>query len=146
MSYTFAKFDVLTIERHDKACMSTVSSARSAHPAFICPQVKNIADNDPKSTEKKGTPGTWMSKISKRAKEHEQVLAIARKNAMHDLEKEFKIKPGLYVYSRLKDISPLSNKAKNKPKTRTCTYGTIISRSEYQPRFWLTIFQNGKSY
>ena len=47
-------------------------------------------------------------------------------------------KPGL--------IAPLSKTVRKKRKYRVVTYGEVMKRSEFQPRFWLVKFSTGASF
>ena len=75
--------------------------------------------------------------------------AVVRKAHSIDisiLDRENQVKAQMYVYSCHKLLSPLTKSARNKRRTRTRTYGTILKRSDFQPRFWLVKFQNNKSF
>ena len=75
--------------------------------------------------------------------------AVVRKAQSIDtsvLDKENQVKEQMYVYSRHKLISPLTKSARNKRRTRTRTDGTILKRSDFQPRFCLVKFQNNKVF
>ena len=151
MSSIFSRLDVLTPSQHDSECLAPTKFVRPATPEYLRPNTKDTADNDPEmvndSPSNSGTKtksSDWLSRITAKQIVRSQVRAKTLAAQAAALDKQTRIKVGCFAKTRNRMIAPLSKNVRNKRKVRTEVFGTVVARSEFQPRFWLVNFKHGK--
>ena len=154
MSSIFSRLNVLSPYQHDSECLAPTEFIRPATPDYLRPNTKDTADDDPdmfsvppsSSGVTKVKSSDWLSRITAKQIERNKVHTKNLLAQAAALDKQTKIKVGCFVKTRNKMIAPLSKHVRNKRKVRTEVFGTVVARSEFQPRFWLVSFKNGKQF
>ena len=126
---------------------------RPATPEFLrCNKREDISETDttlvnPSSYSKpESSSSQWFSRLSTKQMALKKIQQKAIDLQIAGLDRQTKITIGCLVKTKNRLIAPLSPYARNKRKSRMEVFGTVISRSAYQPRFWLVQFKNMKTF
>ena len=154
MSLVFANVNILTEAEHDKECSSPSKFVRPASTYSLRPKLDSLADDDPdmksKNTKSKENSLTapWTPEPTSRVKAQKQAKSLSNRKLQVNLKKELRMKVGAHVSSCNPDISPnlLKPGPHRQRSSRPSIHGVVLKRSDFQPRFWLVEFLNGKRF
>ena len=155
MSSIFSRCNVITQEEHDDAIKNPPSIHHRLFPSYR-PDVTTVPDDDPKNDTRDfsvlsrvvpSNNSKWLSRRSEKERVqfiHKQKVdaAIVRK-----VSRQVAIAPGCSVKSRHATVSdlPIMKLPKGQRRSRPYVMGKVMKRSEWEPRFWLINFNNGKT-
>ena len=152
----FSRLNVISQSQHDAELDFSPLVARRSVPFFGRPNVATIPDDDPDSVG--GSPARtdtsgWISRRTgeelEEYQDQRQIEKIKKRVASKEafrLDNISKLKCGVEVWTKDKDIAPLSKKPgpKGFRRTRVKTFGIIMEQSTKDDSFWLVKFKNGK--